>query len=238
VEGRRRAKAVLLLAAEGGWPTPARLDAVIVDTVDHGEVVRSGMMLALHASRAPSAASELHAIEAILAHGDGEANTVKEIAAQTGMAIQTVRRRLRLRKLIPALRAAFDRGAISITVAEAGARLAAEPQARLGAMLAGGERLTLHAVREVARERTAIATEELPASLFGDRDTPWGVTVRAHVHAALQAIPEHERGGDVAEILAGALIVLEPDGRPRAAEILSERTATAHAGHDDEASAA
>ena len=55
--------------------------------------------------------------------------TVKEIAAQTGMSVQTVRRRLRLRSLTPALRAAFDHGRITASVAEAAARLP-EPEQR------------------------------------------------------------------------------------------------------------
>ena len=111
VEGRRRCKAIAQLAEEGEWPAPAQVDALVLHSPagTRGEV-RGGLALALHASRGPSPASELHAIEAILAAGgpDGEAATVKQIAAQTGMSVQTVRRRLRLRSLTPALRAAFD----------------------------------------------------------------------------------------------------------------------------------
>jgi ParB family transcriptional regulator, chromosome partitioning protein len=123
IEGRRRAKAVQLLAAEGRWASPPRLDVVIVHGLDGADLAPAGMVLALHASRSSSPASELQAIEAILAQGNEEARTIKEIAAQTGMPVQTVRRRLRLRNLIPALRAAFDLGEISVSDAEAAARL-------------------------------------------------------------------------------------------------------------------
>src|SRR5581483_3281860 len=60
--------------------------------------VRGGLALALHATRGPSPASELHAIEGILgADGaGGEGATIKQVAGQTGISVQTVRRRLKL----------------------------------------------------------------------------------------------------------------------------------------------
>jgi response regulator of citrate/malate metabolism len=69
------------------------------------------------------------AIETIIvaAGAETESVTVKETAAQTGMSLQTVRRRLRLRTLTPALRAALEEGQIIATVAAAAARL---PEAR------------------------------------------------------------------------------------------------------------
>jgi hypothetical protein len=170
------------------------------------------MTLALHASRGPSPASELQAIEAILAQGDEEARTIKEIAGQTGMAVQTVRRRLRLRYLIPALRAAFDLGEISVSIAEAAARLTAEQQAVLDRLLATGERLTLTTIREITRERTETGTAELPDGLFVDRETPWQVTARGHVQSALAAIPADHREGALAAALTGALTLLESGG--------------------------
>jgi ParB-like chromosome segregation protein Spo0J len=212
VEGRRRAKAVQVLAADGRWPSPPRLDVVIVHGLDGAALMPAGMMLALHASRAPSAASELQAIEAILAQGDEEVGTIKEIAAQTGMRVQTVRRRLRLRNLIPGLRAAFDLGEISVSIAEAAARLTAEQQASLDSLLVAGERLTLTTIREVTRDRAEIATAELPDGLFVDREAPWQVTVRGHVHSALRAIPADQPEGALAAALTGALTLLESGG--------------------------
>jgi ParB-like chromosome segregation protein Spo0J len=209
IEGRRRAKAVQLLAAEGRWTSPPRLDVVIVQGLDGAELLPFGMMLALHASRGSSPASELQAIEAILVRGDEEARTIKDIAAQTGMPVQTVRRRLRLRNLIPALRAAFDLGEISVSIAEAAARLTAEQQAGLDKLLANGERLTLATIREITRERTGTATAGLPDDLFVDRGARWQVTVRGHVQSALGAIPAGDREGELSAALTGALMLLE-----------------------------
>ncbi|MBV9337042.1 MAG: hypothetical protein JO243_14240 [Solirubrobacterales bacterium] len=61
--------------------------------------------------------------------------------------------------------------------------MALEPQ------LEAGRRLTVAAVREVTRERTARAIAELPLGLFEEHDMTWQVTVRGHVTAALCAIP-------------------------------------------------
>lgn len=96
VEGRRRCKAIAQLAEAGEWPALACVDALVIDGNQSGRrEVRGGLTLALHASRSPSPASELHAIETILRAGgsDSEAATVKEIAAQTGISVQTIRRR-------------------------------------------------------------------------------------------------------------------------------------------------
>jgi hypothetical protein len=132
--------------------------------------VRSGLTLALHASRSPSPASELRAIETILeaANGQEEATTVKQIAAQTGLSVQTVRRRLRLRSLTPGLRDAFDRGELTARVAEAAARLPQAQQQPLQRQLAEGARLTLAHVRGLTREQTSTAGAELPDGLFTD----------------------------------------------------------------------
>jgi ParB-like chromosome segregation protein Spo0J len=218
IEGRRRAKAIALLAEQARWPTPARIDALIVRGFDEeADVVPAGMTLALHASRGPSPASELAAIEAILAHGSEEAQTIKEIAAQTGMPVQTVRRRLRLRNLAPRLRAAFDAGDLTLTVAEVAARLTAAQQAQIEAMLDTGERVTLATVRDLARARTANAATELPAGMFADRETTWQVQVTGHLRAALQAIPTHEPELTVAELLESALALMDTSASDAAA---------------------
>jgi hypothetical protein len=166
------------------------VEVVIVKGAARAELVRSGMALALHAARSASPASELAAIEAILASGEEEAATVKEIAAQTGMPVQTVRRRLRLRALSAGLREAFDRGEITPSVAEAAAKQPNGVQSALAEKLGTGERLTLGIVRELARGRTRQATIELPKALLSERDAPWRVTVRGHLQAALDAVPE------------------------------------------------
>jgi ParB-like chromosome segregation protein Spo0J len=192
VEGRRRCKAIAQLAASGEWPAPPHVDALVLGgrQIARGEV-RGGLTLALHATRSPSPASELQAIETILqaAGGETEAVTVKAIAAQTGISIQTVRRRLRLRALTRALRVAFDAGAISVSVAEAAARLPEEKQAMLERQLDQTSRLTLTDVREVAREQITRATAALPGELFGEPEPDWRTTVSGHLTAALAAVP-------------------------------------------------
>jgi hypothetical protein len=147
--------------------------------------------LTLHASRSASPASELAAIEAILESSGGEleATAIKEIVAQTGMSVQTVRRRLRLRSLTAGLRTAFDKARITASVAEAAARLPEEKQAELERRLDEEGRLTLAHARDVAREQTGAATADLPGELFADREIAWQATVRGHLTAALTATP-------------------------------------------------
>lgn len=192
VEGRRRCKAIAQLAEAGEWPTPPHVDTLVVEASLAGRrEVRGGLTLALHASRSPSPASELRAIEAILAADDSsdQAATIKEIAAQTGITPQTVRRRLRLRSLSAGLRDAFDHGVLAASVAEAAARLPADMQGELERGLRDRGRLTLAEVRERARGQATTATGELPEDLFADRELPWQASVRSHLASALAAIP-------------------------------------------------
>jgi ParB-like chromosome segregation protein Spo0J len=154
VEGRRRSKAVQLLAEDGRWPKPPHIDALVLSSSGaERQGTRDGLTLALHAARSASPASELAAIEAILASRGHEsvAGTVKEIAAQTGMPRADGQRRLRLRRLSPVLRQAFDLGEITAMVAGAAARLTAEQQAALEQTLLDGTRLTVRAIRELTR---------------------------------------------------------------------------------------
>jgi hypothetical protein len=146
-------------------------------------------------------------LDAVVANG--EVSTIREIAAQTGMPVQTVRRRLRLRGLAPALRAALDHGALSASVAEATASLGAQQQATLERRLADGEPLTLAAVRELARERTSQTVVELPSQVFADTEVPWRVTVRGHLHAALQTVPASSRDGALPQRIIAALALVE-----------------------------
>jgi len=211
IEGRRRAKAIQLLAEEGNWPA-GTIDALVLQGADaRRRVVRGGLTLALHASRSQSPASELQAIETIL-HAGGEAHqasTVKQIAAQTGMPVQTVRRRLRLRSLSPSLRHAFDTGQITASVAEAAARLPADHQALLERGLAAGERLTLTAVRGAARGQAQASSEQLPDAVFADRAAAWQTTVRGHLEAAIEALPPAAQASPLAHALAEAVAQCE-----------------------------
>jgi ParB-like chromosome segregation protein Spo0J len=212
VEGRRRCKAIAQLAEADDQRMSPTVDALIVEgrQTSRREVC-GGLTLALHATRSVSPASELQAIETILATGDtdSEAITVKEIATQTGMSVQTVRRRLRLRSLTPALRAAFDEGKITASLAEAAARLPDACQRELGGQLEAGSRLSIADVRDVTRDRTAAATGELPGGLFAEPEIAWQVTVRGHLTAALCAIPVEGGHDELGRATRDALAQLE-----------------------------
>ena len=206
IEGRRRAKAIEELAQNGRWPLPPTIDALVIsDGAGCSDPVRAGMALALHAVRSPSPISELQAIETILEAGGRETATVKRIAAQTGMPIQTVRRRLKLRTLSPRVRAAFENGEITVTVAEAAARLSTEQQQELERLADAGERITFQAVKDASRRRTGEVAAELGAELFAERQTPWRATVRGHLKTALEAIPVAEQEGELAQAIAVAI---------------------------------
>ena len=212
IDGRRRCKAISQLAREGHWPSRPTVDAIVLrDGATGGRVVQGGLALALHGSRSPSPASELRAIETIVAAGggDGEAAAVKEIAAQTGMSVQKVRRRLRLRSLVPGLRNAFDEGGITASVAEAAVRLRERDQHALADQLAEQGRLTLVDVSAVARQRTDEATAELPGELFCEREVPWQTSARGHLRAALDAIPDREEVRQLAALLERAVAQIE-----------------------------
>jgi ParB-like chromosome segregation protein Spo0J len=220
VEGRRRCKAITQLAEARDWPVPARVDALVIEGPQAARrEVRGGLTLALHASRSASPASELQAIETILQTGvaESEAVTANEIAAQTGMSLQTVRRRLRLRALTPALRAAFDGGAITAGAAEAAARLSEAHQKALERQLEEAGRLTLADVRQVAREQTTAATTDLPEGLFEQHAVAWQVTVRGHLTAALHAIPSDTEHEQLQRVIGDALAAAETaDAEPDA----------------------
>ena len=125
------------------------------------------------------------------------------------MSVQTVRRRLRLRSLTPALRAAFDQGRITVSLAEAAAPLTEPEQQELADELAQQGRLTLRSVRRVARERGVEAKAELPDELFADREIPWQATVRGHTIAALSALPDDKGPEPLTALLKRALAETE-----------------------------
>lgn len=214
IEGRRRCKAIAQLAEAGDWPRPARVDALVVEGRQSARrEVCGGLTLALHASRTASPASELQAVESILQTSESteEAVTVKEIAAQTGMSVQSVRRRLRLRSLTARLRTAFDEGRITAGIAETAARLSEEQQTGLERQLEEEGRLTLADVRELAHEQTTAATAALPEQLFGDHDLAWQTTVRGHLTAGLGAVLG-EGHSALRQRIAEVIAALDEDG--------------------------
>jgi hypothetical protein len=193
VEGRRRTKAIALNVQSGKLGAPGKVHVLCVGGPDTTRrEVLAALTLMMHATRSASIASELTAIEEILATAGGTADqtTVGTIAEQTDMSVQTIRKRLRLRQLIPALRTALDNGTINGSVAEAAARLPEQLQAQLGERLANGERLTAKIVRELSREQTRTAAQALPSDLFDTRGTSWQLEVAGHLQAARGNVPD------------------------------------------------
>lgn len=151
--GIRRIKA----AKRAGLSTiPAR----VVSIPSH---VADALTLVENWSRSANAVSELKAIERLLL----VQASPKLVAKQLGVPFPLVQRRLRLAKLIPTLREAWENGQFGVSVAEG---LAALPESlQLAAVeiaTAKKFKLTLADVREVRMVRTAAALQQLPGELF------------------------------------------------------------------------
>jgi hypothetical protein len=125
VDGRRRCKAIAVIARESGdfWGKLVRADVFDADAWTHDAV----MALKGNAERSPNVLNELKHIEALASEG----YTEKQIAEATGMPIQTIRKRLKLTTLTTDLRVALDEGRIKPSVAEKAVRLPALKQDEL-----------------------------------------------------------------------------------------------------------
>lgn len=155
VDGRRRIAAARMA---GLVDIPIRI--VSADALG----ATDALTLTANATRAENPASELAAIEKLVALGFD----IKEIAKTTGMKSATIQKRLRLRSLTPRLRSAFDSGAIPVGVAEEAAKLPDVAQARLVVRLDDGERLTHDVIREEKSARAQAAAAALPLDFFGE----------------------------------------------------------------------
>jgi len=105
----------------------------------------------------------------------GERQALTEIGRATGLSVQTIKQRLRLRSLTPSLRSLFDRSRLSYTVALEASRLPAAAQDRLLAALKDGEALTVDDVK-AARKGDVEAVRQMS---LGDvfPDEPEGTRV-------------------------------------------------------------
>jgi ParB/RepB/Spo0J family partition protein len=111
--GRRRIKAA---RAAGLAKIPAR----VFDLGDEDSAAFQHIhILLLNGMRSDNPITDLEAIESLLLMGAED----KEIAAATGLSVQTIRRRLRLGALHKVLRDALRKGKITIAAAEKAARL-------------------------------------------------------------------------------------------------------------------
>ena len=153
VDGRRRLEAARRLGLEEVrcdiYPVSAKVGAIIT--------------LVANFQRSNNPPSELHAIEQLLKR---KGVNPQLIAEQLGVPIQTIEKRLKLKALVPELRAAFDTYKIAVSVAEAAARLETARQLELVPILEENGRLTMKDVNAQLEVRSKEATDALPSDMF------------------------------------------------------------------------
>ena len=214
VEGKRRVKAS---RAAGRVDIPAWVAAM-------DEMTPHALTLIAHATRRANPAADLEAIERLLAMGASE----RDITRETGLRIPTLRQRLRLLDLDPALREGLRRGVVSATVAEQAAKLPLSAQERLAAKLDSEGTLTAEDVDRQRRVRAVTATAAFPFALVASTpgandmgssvpdvwDTSDGAQDRTRAHscdpAALLAMIARDL-----RIVLPPTVLLVPDGPDR-----------------------
>jgi ParB/RepB/Spo0J family partition protein len=187
IDGRRRTAAA---QAAGLKSIPARV--VEID----GWLGREVIGILLNEQRGPNPVSELQAIEAMMAAGKSE----RDISRATGMDAATIRKRLKLTRLIAPLREALDRGDVKASLAESIAVLPEALQGQLADLLAETKRpggLThadVAAVRKVRHEQAAEVLGDViaqtPAST--ERNESWEAQVTRLLEQAVQLIPDNQ----------------------------------------------
>ena len=184
IDGRRRTHAA---QTAGLKSIPARV--VEID----GWLGREVLGILLNEQRGPNPVSELQAIEALMAAGKSE----HDISRATGMDAATIRKRLKLTKLIPVFREELENGEIKVSLAESIAALPEALQVHL-LLLTVGRNVTSADVREIRLVRREEATaplvdvlREIPATTeiaVG----PWQLDVRNLLSQAIELIPNAE----------------------------------------------
>lgn len=163
-DGRRRVKAA---RAAGLTHVPARIYGC---SYEDGWMP-SALSIVTHATRAENPVSEYEAIALLESLG----YTHDQISRATGLTKQTIRKRMKLASLHPALRDAAAAGKIKTTVAERAAKLSSDQQARLVDVLKQQGKLTgrdVSEAKQAQRERAAAAIPfdvitETPEVSFG-----------------------------------------------------------------------
>ena len=237
-DGRRR---IMAAHAAGLDRVPARfynLDAVPPRS-SRGPL----LTLILNDRRSPNPVAEYHAIRDLLGQGAGESLIVKA----TGLPVARLRRRLKLGSLDATLMDALAAGRITVSVAEACAKLPSPIQAELVAVLDTNGKLTAHDVATARRARASQAAAALPAELFtaesplspqgrgagGEGD--WRASARTNIESALNSIPLDAAPSvrdALAEALADLEFIIEDRLQTAAAESSFDGTTSAGASHD------
>jgi len=171
VAGRRR----LLAAIQCGMLS-------IPAIIETGESLASAA-LSDHALRKENPAADLKHIEHLMDLGYSD----KQIAQATGLTLGTIRARLRLKELHPALREALDGGTFSVAAAEQARKLSWADQQVLAAQLEESGKLTARDVAARRHVQISAAVDALPSDFLDDEPTD---------------VPTE--GGETVEALAGA----------------------------------
>jgi len=137
IDGRRRIRAARALGLD---TVPARV-CEGGDLTDAQELM---MGLVVNVRRKSNPVSELRAIDTLLNKGA----EVTQIARALSVPVATIKRRMRLLDLAPALREGFESGTIAVGVAEAAAKHSPQVQERMERTYTETGHLSAHDVRE------------------------------------------------------------------------------------------
>lgn len=192
VNGIRRCKA---LRALGGTKVLAVLKRADVDA-DVATIVTN-------TQRSPNPRAELAAMERLIARTGAEP---KELARQLGIPYGTVKRRMKLRKLIRPLRRRFEAGEIAIGVAERLSGFTPSEQAMIHRENRDG--LTGEVVGQVRAVVTQRAAANIPKEMFtlGVDVVSMPIQVLRDAISAIEALRD-ELDDDNAKQLAGLVLV-------------------------------
>ncbi|MCP4702476.1 MAG: ParB N-terminal domain-containing protein [Gammaproteobacteria bacterium] len=108
--------------------------------------------------------SDLNAIEHLSQRGFSE----QEICDATGMPVVTLRKRMRLCNLFPAIKKAFIAGRVPVSVAESAATLNKEEQTRLAEKLNGDAQIKLSDIKELKTAALQQMLEKMPGLDLGE----------------------------------------------------------------------
>ena len=154
VDGRRRIRA----ARDLGW---THIEALVYQ-VD--PLVEASLAVTANALRSDNLVSDLAAIQEMAKGGLSE----HDIAAVTGLKIGTIRKRLKLLRLDPAILDGVKSGVIAFGVAERAAGVPRAQQEQLAAIFAGTGKLTGDDVASVTRVASSSALASLGDDLFAN----------------------------------------------------------------------
>lgn len=179
VDGRRRIAAARALGWQHVTATVFRVDSL----------VESALAMTTNAVRSANPVSDLAAIEKLAREG----YTEHDIAQATGLKVGTIRKRMKLLRLDPAIFDSVKAGKTAISTAERAASLPKERQAELAACVKEHGRITGDDVAFVSRVGALAAVSSLSGDLFGET-TPDPIDHVARLSAALSDVQRAYRG--------------------------------------------